>query len=436
MDRAVDPAPASVTGPRAAASVRHAQPATEGEQEQSKQDGQPRRSGRQRRSTARGEAEDADTELRTGSRRIAHGPGKRPRNTENGAEDDGEDDGDVSHEQRPKRPRRNRNERTVSFDEVYGGGDAEYKHAIIEYPRGSENWFIIRCDQCGVYFGANPLQGGAKHLDSEAHGYAPRKWALAVQELGIRILDCDKDKADRNNEAFHRAVEAGYVPLNERTSSGLARRARRRQGQESVDASDEGEDEEEDQALLEPHRHPHATVANSPQGRHPKGKPFEGISDPIVGRLYRACFRGDGFCAALMLPLGSFAAVGVVGDIDSMDRLKAAPKCYRRSKGHISGWADGYEDGGPKVRERRFPMMYIEESASLSFPGGLVDPPSLGWVAAKDLRPFDVSDPECRRSTRGFHNAEIFLRRARTLSTTTRTTGGPSEGGEIDSGSG
>jgi len=305
---------------------------------------------------------------------------------------------------------------------VYRGGDAEYKHVIVEYPRGSENWFIIRCDQCGVYFGANPLQGGAKHLDSEPHGYAPRKWALAVQELGIRILDCDKDKADRNNEAFDRAVEAGYVPLNERTGSGLARRARRRQVQESVDASDEGEDED--------------TAANSPQGRHPKGKPFEGVSDPIVGRLYRAWFRGDGFYAALMLPLGSFAAAGVVGDIDSMDCLKAAPKCYRRSKGHISGWADGYEDGGPKVRERRFPMMYIEESVSLSFQGDLVKPPSLGWVAAKDLRPFDVSDPECRQRTRGFHNAEIFLRRATTTTTGGDSVGGDNVGGESDSDSG
>lgn len=316
---------------------------------------------------------------------------------------------------------------------MYGDGDPEYRHAIVEYPRGSKSWFIIRCDQCGVHFGANSLQGGAKHLDSEAHGYAPRKWALAVQELGIRVLGCDKDKADRNNDAFDRAVEAGYVPLNERTGSG---RARRRQGQESVDASDEGEDDDdEDLALLEADRHPRAIAANSPQGRHPKGKPFEGVTDPIVGQLYRAWYRGDGFYAALMLPLGSFATVGVLGDIDGMDCLKAAPKCYRRSKGHISGWADGYEDGGPKVRERRFPIMYLEESASLSFQDGLVIPPSLGWVAAKDLRSLDVSDPECWRRTRGFHNAEIFLRRARTPSTM-MTTGGASAGGEGDSGSG
>jgi len=66
------------------------------------------------------------------------------------------------------------------------------------------------------------------------------------------------------------------------------------------------------------------------------------------GKLYRAWYRGKGFCAVLMLPLDSFETVGVVVNISNMD-----------NDGRILGWASGYEDGGPRVWQRKFPVMYL-----------------------------------------------------------------------------
>ncbi|KAK0754424.1 hypothetical protein B0T18DRAFT_424814 [Schizothecium vesticola] len=295
-----------------------------------------------------------------------------------------------------KRPRNDNP--TVSYEEVYGNGRPQYRHAIVEYPKNSGKWFIIRCDKCGLHFGRNALQGGAKHLNGVKHGHLPREHVVTIRELGFRVLGCNKDKAKRNNDAFDRASRAGYAPHKRRTDQA------RWQSQESDEPGDEHPGQQR-----QTRRHPGVNAA-ALQTRHQRGKPFQGITDPIVGRLYRAWYRGGGFFVALMLPLGSFGSVGVVGKISNMllGQQKKAPRCYDRSGERIIPWASGYEDGGPKFRERRFPMMYFEESAELSFKGGLVVPPSLGWVEAKHLRPFDVDDPECRL-TKGFSNARAFL---------------------------
>jgi hypothetical protein len=138
-----------------------------------------------------------------------------------------------------------------------------------------------------------------------------------------------------------------------------------------------------------------------------------------------------------MLPLGNFAPVGVMGDISAMVRQAKAPACYDRTKeGLVLGWAGGYNDGEPKVRDRKFPMMYLSDSADLSFKQGLMAPPSLGWVAAKDLRPFDIGDPACQ-NTKGFKNAQSFLRRVSARSKSSNMpTAGPSAAGESDGASG
>lgn len=356
-----------------AASIPRTRHETEDEQLQNARDMQRRPSNRPRRT----------------SPSITRGQEKRRRN----ARDEGEDDGDTDS-QPQKRPRNDNP--TVSYEEVYGNGRPQYRHAIVEYPKKSGNWFIIRCDKCGLHFGRNALQGGSKHLSGVTHGRLAKNHALAVQELGFRVLGCDKDKARRNNDAFDRASKAGYAPRKRRTDQA------RWQSQESDEPGDEQHGQQ-----CQTHRHPGANAA-ALQTRH-LGKPFEGITDPSVGMLYRAWYRGKGFFAALMLPLGSFGSVGVVGEISNMlGQQRKAPRCYGRSGERIIPWASGYEDGGPKFRERRFPMMYLEESPELSFKDGLVVPPSLGWVEAKHLRPFDVNDPECRR-TKGFSNAQAFL---------------------------
>jgi len=348
---------------------------------------------------------------------AANRRGKRRRNT-------GADDGDATDHRQPKRSKHNHP--TISFEEVYSDGHAEYRHVIVEFPPDSGDWFILRCEKCGLHFGRNALQGGAKHLNGARHGFLRREWALAVQKLGVRVLGCDEKKAKINNDAFDQALKAGYVPYK-RHNDGRAAEAAAENSQRQVSIEASGDDEDHGRQQQQQQRETHhldprisTTTTDLQQGQHrgKKAKPFEGVTDPTVGKLYRAWYRGKGFYAVLMLPLGSFETVGVVGNISNMDKQEKAPACYHRSgDGRILRWASGYEDGGPRVRERKFPVMYFEESANLSFQDdhsnhSLVVPPSLGWVAAKHLRPLDINDPECQNRTRGFKNAQILLRRA------------------------
>ncbi|KAK3933957.1 hypothetical protein QBC46DRAFT_274770, partial [Diplogelasinospora grovesii] len=60
-------------------------------------------------------------------------------------------------------------QRTISFDEVYQNGNAQYKHMIIEHPLRSGDFYILKCDEHSVHFNENPLAGVANHLYSSQH---------------------------------------------------------------------------------------------------------------------------------------------------------------------------------------------------------------------------------------------------------------------------
>ena len=100
--------------------------------------------------------------------------------------------------------------KTVDYDAVY---DGDHRHTIVEYPKGSNEWYILCCDEHSVHFGANPLQGASKHLNGKKHGYQRKDFDLAVQMLGVLVLNCDAEKAKLNNLMFGRAWDAGYRPL-------------------------------------------------------------------------------------------------------------------------------------------------------------------------------------------------------------------------------
>ncbi|KAK1751293.1 hypothetical protein QBC47DRAFT_80587 [Echria macrotheca] len=306
---------------------------------------------------------------------------------------------DSDHEERAVRKRPRLDQRTISFDEVYGNGKPRYRHMIVEHPRDSRGWYIIRCDMCGIHFNNKPIQGGGKHIDGVQHGHQSRTATNVVAHLGFYVLGCDAEKARLNNDAFIKALREGYVPLSQQTTSKHERI--------SSTGDPGGEEDAGDQQKT---ARPSSTAAASAAQAHHgvKGKPFEGITDPKVGNIYRAYYRGTRHTyPALLLPLGSFGSVGVAGDIHKMDHDSKAPKCYRRTTGgRILGWADGYADGGARVRDRSFPVMWLDRPMITL--GRLVIPPSLGWVKAKDLRPFDTDDEECQ-NMRGHANVlELF----------------------------
>ena len=48
-----------------------------------------------------------------------------------------------------------------------------------------------------MHFGCKPLLGAMKHLiNGRNHNNVPKNGAFAIQNLGIRVLHCDAQKAD------------------------------------------------------------------------------------------------------------------------------------------------------------------------------------------------------------------------------------------------
>jgi hypothetical protein len=92
-----------------------------------------------------------------------------------------------------------------------------------------------------------------------------------------------------------------------------------------------------------------------------------------------------------MLPTTDFADIGLPGTIADIGLLEDIPPCYRynqRTK-KVTGWQQGFEDGGPLASRRQFPVMYFD---GLQFP----EKSAVGWTAAKDLKSFDAGDPNIR----------------------------------------
>ncbi|KAK4148655.1 hypothetical protein C8A00DRAFT_19551, partial [Chaetomidium leptoderma] len=154
--------------------------------------------------------------------------------------------------------------RTVDFDAVYHGN---HKHTIVEHPRGSGKWYILLCDLHGVHFGTNPLQGASKHLNGKEHGHQRKGFDVAVQMLGILVLNCDAEKAKRNNLMFGRAWDAGYRPLGARGPKASWTPEKRQNGT--------GYDLR-------------SSAPTTTPARQEKPKGFEGVTEPTVGEMARA----------------------------------------------------------------------------------------------------------------------------------------------------
>ena len=326
--------------------------------------------------------------LRTGRARKRSGP----------EHDNDHDDDRLRKKARNGQKARN-GEKTMSFDEVYQNGNAEYKHTIIQHPKDSGRWYILRCDEHGLHFGRNPLQGATKHLNGKAHGKIPRGGDAAIKKLGIRVRNCDAQSAERNNTVFKNALADGYELFRAGRREGLSTSGSDRLGQPEM--------------VEEPGRVPDE-ASHNPRTNPPSG--FQGIVDPVVGELYRSYFQGA-YWAVLMLPTGSFEPVGMVGGIADTGLAANIPKCYDSNKQEkkIHGWADAYEDGERLTHRRKFPVMYlnglnIPVDGEFEIPEGKL----FSWVPARDLRLFDLADPECQ-SVHGFGAAQDFCQRMKAI---------------------
>ncbi|KAH8659982.1 hypothetical protein BX600DRAFT_438213 [Xylariales sp. PMI_506] len=343
--------------------------------------------------------------------------------------------------------------KTVEFDHLFQDGNAEQKHMIVCFPKRSNDWFILRCDEHNLTFGLNPLLVASRHLLREHSRILPGP-GVAIKHLGIRVLNCDAEKAERNNAAFReerntpaRRTSGRPRPRRNQRSGGQmsrqwqkrqhkllplkpiarksamptyaqllghikrgTRRSRQRQIDVEEDANESSEHSEED-------------VAVKDQKKTTKRRGFRGILDPVVGGVYQVFWKpSKSWYAALVLPTGPFAAVGISGSIGETALVKRRiPTCYRSvydaSRGVSYEWTEGYEDGGPNVAKRRFPMLYFDDDLDIPIDGEFKLPAKnlLAWVPAMSLRHLDLRDADARDKVQGFEAARSFRNRMHLL---------------------
>jgi len=257
--------------------------------------------------------------------------------------------------------------RTITFDEVYGNGNAKFKHFITEYPPYSAKFYILKCDEHGVHFNANPLAGAAKHLHSAQHGNMSKERAQAVEILGYQVIDCTKELSIINNDRFVKLLETKeYQPVNMNQASKTMRRSM-------------GFKDTPDAAPSKVASEPPSLLPRHSRGR---GGTFSGITDAKAGKLYLGYWRTDKkYYPVMILPWGNLSSAGMNGSLSETGLFDGVvPKCYRFDPitKQIAGW-------NPEVHEykREFPGLY--------FDGALGDR-TVGWVRAKDLAEFDFED--------------------------------------------
>lgn len=247
--------------------------------------------------------------------------------------------------------------RTITFAEVYR--DPQYNHIIVQYPGASGNFYILRCDEHGVHFGEHPLRGAAKHLAGAQHGRMTKAHSTAIEVLGHLVVDCTLELAERNNAKVMAAFKAGYKVFN---ANNLSQAKRAEMGFPPLDSPSVQKSAAQRLGVQE---------GQSGSPARPR-KLFTGITDPVSCEFYLGSNPQEGIhCPVLILPWGSLAPVGVEGVLadtgifGERPDMPKPPKCYTydRVNGRITGikgWAGGYEDGGPLVRKREFPVLCVD----------------------------------------------------------------------------
>ncbi|KAI5919556.1 hypothetical protein F4810DRAFT_686690 [Camillea tinctor] len=248
-------------------------------------------------------------------------------------------------------------QRTITFDEVYQGGNALHKDTIVEWPKNSRRWYIVKCEAHNHRFTRQPLSGAGMHLDSKDHGYQERSWDNAIKALGYCVTDCDEAKAQLNNMK----AEESYGNSNTQVP------------------------------------YPKAGTKIRKRGGRASASEFQPITNPKPFHIYYARWEGDKY-PALILGWDKQTEAGLkgtLGDTGLFGDTSDMPVCYKYGHNRILGWASGYQDGGSKVNSRKFPVMFLE-------PGYTV-----AWIPARFLSKFPL---DRRRAPRFSHGTVRFAR--------------------------
>ncbi|TLD33466.1 hypothetical protein PspLS_00096 [Pyricularia sp. CBS 133598] len=246
--------------------------------------------------------------------------------------------------------------RTITMEEIRDDksyGTQRY-HFIIQ-EEGS--FWIAKCTEHGVHFGKNVKQGAAKHLNGRAHGLS-RNRDQVLRLLGYRITDCTEKLAKKNNEIFEAKLKNGYKPLN------MIQRGR------------------SDQVGLEENASSPKVAHQPPEPKKSLKPPALSRAQPVAGELWIGYIeRKQVHYGVRILPLAadiSDPGLLPVGKTRLWKQDTDLPSCYIASGPDDIQWAPGYEDGGPRVEEREYPVLVFDGEETYD------------WISSANLKPFDL----------------------------------------------
>ncbi|TRX89045.1 hypothetical protein FHL15_010064 [Xylaria flabelliformis] len=311
--------------------------------------------------------------------------------------------------------------RTITFDEVFQKGQAKHKDTIVEFPSKSGRWYILKCEEHNIRFGPRPLLGAAKHLNSRLHGGLCKNWAVAIKMLGYRVIDCTKELASLNNDVVKDAFANGYKPVSLVNPENKTRR------RQYVEISEDNS-RETDATTTSISR----KSTSSPSRKRHKAdskSPTEIITNPKTFHIYY-CFWKDEerLYPVMILAWDDQKPGGLENDLVStglLDKNSNPPNCYiykdtdsGKNKA-IAGWAPGFEDGGPRVNQRKFPAMFLYVVILLVYPARGIelircyysDPnQEVSWVSANLLSKFPLFEPNPpKKKSHPFNSARRWV---------------------------
>ncbi|CZR49877.1 uncharacterized protein FPRO_16084 [Fusarium proliferatum ET1] len=226
-------------------------------------------------------------------------------------------------------------QRTITFDEVYQGGKARWKHRIVNI---HGLCYIFGCEQHKKHFcKGNPLQAAMSHIKGKGHSIKRSNATQAMRLLGTQVLRCTEADLQLNNKAV---------------DSYLA------------------EQEE--------------------KNKHRKASTMNLAKAPQTDEIHMAWFGDDdkGYCLHAFLVMPFFPRPDDGMDIQSVTQSDLdvdIPACYKlneTSDGY--DWAEGYEEHGKYANNRVYPIMCLVGEA----------PHKVDWLPVCHFRKLDLGDED------------------------------------------
>ncbi|KAH8880497.1 hypothetical protein GQ53DRAFT_536771 [Thozetella sp. PMI_491] len=325
--------------------------------------------------------------------------------------------------------------RAVEYEIVYANGQPQ--HRIVRVPRDQHEgeWYIFICLKHHRHFSReNTYRQVYSHLLTCKSGatHRPREscWNAFVAHFGIRVLGCDARKEAESNRLLDQAVaREGYAFLDPAVDTFILKHFKSMQVYENLARDGSLHESQGSTGGNVLHTVPNRDGGHGVPATWAQPLPTVATAQPAVravrtpqpGDLYRVmgCVIGRERlpCVVLVLPIGDFGQIGIAGrlaDTGLLNSPQHVPSCFRlnQSTRSIEGWAPDYQDGGPRVEERFYPVMCFISSASFAKNGPAGGTPMAqvqpyNWAHARDLLPVDL-DNENSLALWGFEAARQF----------------------------